>query len=197
MAFAADAGKLALALRADGLDISHKGDGLGQALIQADVAISRMLHDRFGHRVIEEETAESIGREVGKRMLSGSDWTFVADPIDGTKPYSGGLSGWGTMIAACRNGRPESSVLILPAWSEARHDPDGQIHQSPSSGSCLQPTRARRFGRLRLAAVSRLHCLKSLYLTGERTMLVGCVSRRNATRSTSNVASFLGAKAPQ
>lgn len=121
--FAEDAAEVALALRAAGLDVSHKDDDLGQALTQADLKISGMLHRRFGPRVIEEETADNLGRQAAAKMLSEASWTFVADPIDGTKPYAGGLNGWGTMIAACRNGRPEMSVLILPSWSEARDRP--------------------------------------------------------------------------
>lgn len=118
--FAEDAAGTALALRAAGLDVSHKDGDLGQALTQADLEISSMLRERFGMRVVEEETADDLGRPAAVRMLSEASWTYVADPIDGTKPYAGGLNGWGTMIAACRNGRPEMSVLILPSWSEAR-----------------------------------------------------------------------------
>jgi fructose-1,6-bisphosphatase/inositol monophosphatase family enzyme len=121
--FIEDAAEAALSLRAAGLDVSHKDGDLGQALTQADLKISGMLHRHFGPRVIEEETADNLGRQAAAQMLSEASWTFVADPIDGTKPYAGGLNGWGSMIAACRNGRPEMSVLILPSWSEARDRP--------------------------------------------------------------------------
>lgn len=121
--FAEDAAETALALRFAGLDVSHKAGDLGQALTQTDLEISTKLHARFGPRVIEEETADNLGRAAAAQMLSDPSWTFVADPIDGTKPYAGGLNGWGTMIAACRDGRPEISVLILPSWSEDRNRP--------------------------------------------------------------------------
>jgi fructose-1,6-bisphosphatase/inositol monophosphatase family enzyme len=118
--FAEDSGALALAKRERGLRITHKGGDLGQTLTETDLEISALLHKRFGPRVIEEETAEDLGRERAATLLAEADWTFIADPIDGTKPYAGGLSGWGTMIAACRDGQPAASVCILPAWVEAR-----------------------------------------------------------------------------
>lgn len=123
IAFTEEAGALALRYRQDGLAITYKCEGLGQALTQADLAISRLLQDRFGPRVIEEETAEAIGYADARRMLAEEEWSFVADPIDGTKPYSSGLPGWGTMIAACRYGWPTLSVLSLPAWFDDRTEP--------------------------------------------------------------------------
>lgn len=120
--FAEDAGHLALTLRADGLTVTNKGGNLGQALTDADLAISRMLDARFGPRLIEEETAADLTYADAKRLLAQDEWTFVGDPIDGTKPYAGGLVGWGTMIAACRCGWPRMSVLSLPAWGEDRSE---------------------------------------------------------------------------
>ena len=120
IAFAEEAGRIALELRATGLAVAHKGPDLGQALTQADLAISRLLQARFGPDLIEEETAEGIGHERARAMLAREAWTVVADPIDGTKSYAGGLSGWGTMLAACRAGWPRVGVMSLPAWSEDR-----------------------------------------------------------------------------
>ncbi|WP_232627909.1 inositol monophosphatase family protein [Methylobacterium sp. Leaf118] len=120
LTFVEEAAAIALTMRAAGLAVSHKAGDLGQALTEADLAISRMLHARFGPRLIEEETAGSLGRAEAAALLRQEEWTFIADPIDGTKPYAGGLNGWGTMIAACRGGAPEIGVLLLPAWSEPR-----------------------------------------------------------------------------
>ena len=120
LAFAEEAGHLALTLRAAGLDVTHKGSDLGQALTQADLAISRLLHARFGPALIEEETADGIGYAQARDMLARDAWTVVADPIDGTKSYAGGLPGWGTMLAACRLGWPRVCAMSLPAWADDR-----------------------------------------------------------------------------
>ena len=123
LAFADEAAPIALRQREAGLAVTYKDGGLGQALTQADLAISRLLHERFGPRLIEEETAPDLGHAAARRLLAEDDWTFVGDPIDGTKPYAGGLASWGTMVAACRAGRPRASVISLPAWGDDRADP--------------------------------------------------------------------------
>jgi fructose-1,6-bisphosphatase/inositol monophosphatase family enzyme len=123
LAFAEEAAPLALALRARGLDMTNKGPDLGQALTEADLAVSRLLHDRFGPDLIEEETAEELGKPAARTLLDRDAWTFVGDPIDGTRPFAGGLPGWGVMVAACRAGWPRACVLSLPAWNEDRSSP--------------------------------------------------------------------------
>ncbi|MDF2601616.1 MAG: inositol monophosphatase, partial [Methylobacterium brachiatum] len=83
LAFAEEAAPLALAMRAAGLSMTNKGPDLGQALTEADLAVSRLLHARFGPDLIEEETADSLGHAAAKAMLARDAWTFVGDPIDG------------------------------------------------------------------------------------------------------------------
>ncbi|MCJ2055351.1 inositol monophosphatase [Methylobacterium sp. J-048] len=123
LAFAEDAAPLALAMRAAGLAMTNKGPDLGQALTEADLAVSRLLHARFGPDLIEEETADDLGHATAKTLLARDAWTFVGDPIDGTRPFAGGLSGWGVMVAACRAGWPRAGVMNLPAWNEDRSGP--------------------------------------------------------------------------
>jgi len=123
LAFTEEAALLALTMRASGLDMTNKGPDLGQALTEADLAVSRLLQARFGPDLIEEETAGDLGPAAAKAMLARDAWTFVGDPIDGTRPFAGGLSGWGVMVAACRAGWPRAGVMNLPAWNEDRSGP--------------------------------------------------------------------------
>jgi fructose-1,6-bisphosphatase/inositol monophosphatase family enzyme len=157
--FAEAAGPLALRMRATGLDMTNKGPDLGQALTEADLAVSRLLHETFGPDLIEEETAETLGREAARAMLARDAWTFVGDPIDGTRPFAGGLSGWGVMVAACRSGWPRASVMSLPAWNEDRSGParsepveatNGVLFAASQGRAFWAPTRGgRRTGPLR------------------------------------------------
>lgn len=152
-AFAEEAAQVALEKRRGGLTVSHKGDGLGQALTEADQAISALMADRFGPRLIEEETATRLSFETCRALLAEEAWTVIGDPIDGTRPFSGGLSAWGTMVAACRNGWPVASVLSLPAWVDRRDrldvpsqdlEPHGVIIQATAESIDWAPTRNGR-----------------------------------------------------
>ncbi|MBE7249635.1 MAG: inositol monophosphatase [Actinomycetospora chiangmaiensis] len=137
LTFAEDAAALALTMRADGLDMTNKGPDLGQALTEADLAVSGLLHERFDPALIEEETAEDLGRDAARAMLARDTWTFVGDPIDGTRPFAGGLSGWGVMVAACRSGWPRASVMSLPVWNEDRAGPASIVSAKAASGLLL------------------------------------------------------------
>lgn len=108
--------------------MGHTGDRLRQAFTEADLKISRPVGDRFGQHAIEEITADQSGWAAARTLLARPNWTFVADPIDGTKPCAGGLPGWGTMIAAWYCGWLEAGLVSLPAWFDDR---EGRIqHRS-------------------------------------------------------------------
>ncbi|MCJ2053846.1 inositol monophosphatase family protein [Methylobacterium sp. J-070] len=143
--FAAEAAPLALALRAAGLAMTNKGPDLGQALTEADLAVSRLLNERFGPDLIEEETADALGRDAARAMLAREAWTFVGDPIDGTRPFAGGLPGWGVMVAACRAGWPRAGVLSLAAWNEDRSRPARNEPAEAASGILLAASGGRAF----------------------------------------------------
>lgn len=145
LAFTEEAAPLALAMRAEGLAMTNKGPDLGQALTEADLAVSRLLHARFGPDLIEEETADDLGHAAAKAMLARDAWTFVGDPIDGTRPFAGGLSGWGVMVAACRSGWPRAGVMNLPAWNEDRSGPARTENAETAAGILLAASEGRAF----------------------------------------------------
>ena len=143
--FVDDASASSIALRTPGLAVAHKDGDLGQALTQADERISVMMSAAFGPRLIEEETASAWTSPRVRQTLAERDWTFIGDPIDGTKPFAGGLPGWGTMIAACRDGWPVASVIGLPAWVDERDRPGLAMQAAPQRGLLIAAAGARSF----------------------------------------------------
>ena len=84
---------------------------------------------------VADQTAESVmrsmvtkefpthaifGEEHGIELGAGgsSEWTWVFDPIDGTKSFITGKPLWGTLIALLRDGEPVLGVLDQPVLNE-------------------------------------------------------------------------------
>ncbi|MCJ2125580.1 inositol monophosphatase family protein [Methylobacterium sp. J-077] len=172
LAFAEDAAPLALAMRTAGLAMTNKGPDLGQALTEADLTVSRLLHARFGPDLIEEETADHLGHAAAKALLARDAWTFVGDPIDGTRPFAGGLSGWGVMVAACRSGWPRAGVMTLPAWNEDRCGPARIDSAEAVRGILLAAYEGRAFWAPTRGG-RRTEALRALKPTPSRTGHVG------------------------
>lgn len=172
LAFVDDAAPLALRMRAAGLAMTNKGPDLGQALTEADLAVSRLLHARFGPDLIEEETAEALGQPAARALLARDAWTFVGDPIDGTRPFAGGLSGWGVMVAACRSGWPRIGVMSLPAWNEDRSCPARTESAEAARGLLLAACAGQAFWAPTRGG-RRTEPLRPLERTARRTGHVG------------------------
>ena len=84
--------------------IADKG---AEAAMRALVASSFPDHAIFG----EEE-----GIELG--ASGGQEWTWVFDPIDGTKSFITGKPLWGTLVALLHDGVPVLGVLDQPVLKE-------------------------------------------------------------------------------
>ncbi len=128
---------LALRLRQQGLSRHEKSGDHSQIVTEADLGISALLRNELGTRLIEEETADRLTVVEARELLRSSKWTFIADPIDGTKPFSVGLESWGVMLAACRSGWPEISVVALPEWGNDRSAPLGNREAGLEHGIVL------------------------------------------------------------
>jgi inositol-phosphate phosphatase / L-galactose 1-phosphate phosphatase / histidinol-phosphatase len=69
----------------------------------------RLISERFpGHGVFGEEFAEQAGR----------DYTWVLDPIDGTRSFITGMPLFGTLIALMHGDDPMLGVVDFPALGE-------------------------------------------------------------------------------
>jgi myo-inositol-1(or 4)-monophosphatase len=77
---------------------------------EAEAAMRRLIRDRFpDHGILGEEH----GREPGK-----SAYTWVIDPIDGTRSFIAGLPLWTTLIALHDGTRPVLGVIDQPYLGE-------------------------------------------------------------------------------
>ena len=72
----------------------------------AEAALRAAIHARYPqHGVIGEEPADQPG--VGA-------WTWIIDPIDGTRSYVSGMPTWGTLIGLLEDGVPRYGMMSHP-----------------------------------------------------------------------------------
>jgi myo-inositol-1(or 4)-monophosphatase len=72
-------------------------------LTEADLAVEKFLVDKIkeqypAHGIISEETAEEHN--------PGAEYTWVIDPIDGTRNFAKHIAVWCTMVGLTKNGKP-------------------------------------------------------------------------------------------
>ncbi len=58
-----------------------------------------------------------VGEEYGKKIGS-TDFTWVIDPIDGTKAFITGIPTWGILLSLVRNSKPMMGVIYQPFTGE-------------------------------------------------------------------------------
>jgi fructose-1,6-bisphosphatase/inositol monophosphatase family enzyme len=79
-----------------------------------------------GHYFIGEEEIEPAELEINERNKN-SDYVWIMDPIDGTKPFSNGSDQWAISLALYHNGEPVLSTVWSPSfgWMECDRDRPG------------------------------------------------------------------------
>ena len=92
--------------------VRDKGHGLGP-VSEADLAVDRMLRDRLlaarpDYGWLSEETEDDAARLDAARI-------FIVDPIDGTRAFVDGSTGWAHSLAVAEAGRVIAGVVFLPA----------------------------------------------------------------------------------
>ena len=84
---------------------------------EAERAMRAVIDRRFpGHAIIGEEFGTKTGSDP---------WTWILDPIDGTRAFVSGLPLWGTLVGLYRDGRPHAGMLAQPFTGE-RYWCDGE-----------------------------------------------------------------------
>lgn len=96
----------------------------GDPVSAADLAVDRFLRRELGALLpsagwLSEETADAP-----ERLAGGLIW--LVDPIDGTRDYIRGRSGWAISVALISSGRPLFGMLCAPARGEFWHGEAGR-----------------------------------------------------------------------
>ena len=92
---------------------------------QAEHALRRAILTRYpDHSIIGEEAEAHQGT---------SPFTWVLDPIDGTRAFISGNPLFGTLIAVLENGIPKIGIIDLPILEQCWHGQSGKHAQRAAS----------------------------------------------------------------
>jgi len=90
--------------------LEHGFDPVTSADRDAEVAIRDVISSQFPeHAIIGEEHADKVTQ---------SPFTWIIDPIDGTRAYISGLPVWGTLIALAHEGKTIAGLMDQPFTGE-------------------------------------------------------------------------------
>ena len=113
----------------------------------AEAVMRRRIRDAFPDHGI-------VGEEFGTEG-EGAEYTWVLDPIDGTRAFMAGLPLWGTLIGLLRNGVPAYGMMHQPFLRERFvGDGGGAWLQGPGGRSALATRRCRGIGDALLSTTS-------------------------------------------
>ena len=94
--------------------VENKAEGTGfDPVTAADKACERIIRDhiqaRFPNHAIRGEEYEDVGSD---------EWTWVIDPIDGTRAFISGFVHWGVLLGLLRDDEPYLGVMVQPFLDE-------------------------------------------------------------------------------
>lgn len=94
----------------------------------------------------------AIYGEEGGRKKTISEFTWVIDPIDGTRAFIEGRKEWGTLIALCADGVPVLGMLDQPATGERWLGVQGE--PSVLNGEPIRTRHCATIGKAELSTTS-------------------------------------------
>src|SRR5262245_7187108 len=134
-----EAGRLTLRyFQQDNYQVERKSDATPVTI--ADRSAEQLLRERIAAAFA---TDGILGEEFG-RTDGTSGYTWILDPIDGTKSFISGVPLYGTMVAVDQGGRAVVGFVYIPALDEG-------VYASAGQGAWLirgeQPPRAVRVSK--------------------------------------------------
>ncbi len=110
-----EAGRIALASFRRPLAVEDKrSKGRYDPVTQTDRAIEAYLRTAILARYPDHGI---VGEELGTQAGS-SDWSWIIDPIDGTRAFISGVPAWGTLMGIRAQGRPLAGLVHQPYLEE-------------------------------------------------------------------------------
>jgi len=91
-----------------------RGDRAFDPVTDADRRVEAAIRDRIAERF---PTHGIQGEELGDKPGTAA-WTWVVDPIDGTRAYIAGLPVWGCLLGLLRDGEPVLGWMHQPVVGE-------------------------------------------------------------------------------
>ncbi|MEM1201624.1 MAG: inositol monophosphatase family protein [Acidobacteriota bacterium] len=106
------AGRRTLAYFQAGVEVEAKADGtpVTRADREAEALLRREIRSRYPDDALRGEEYDDEAGSTG--------WTWVLDPIDGTKSFVHGVPFYSVLVAVCEGTRPVVGVIHLPGLGE-------------------------------------------------------------------------------
>jgi len=112
---AQEAGRIALRYFRQPLDVVNKlGDGRFDPVTVADREIERFLSDAIRARFPDHGI---VGEEHGS-VDGDSPWSWIIDPVDGTRAFISGVPAWGILLGLREHGRCVGGLVHQPYLEE-------------------------------------------------------------------------------
>lgn len=116
-----EAGRLTLSyFQQDNFAVERKSDASPVTI--ADRSAEQLLRDRIAAAFPRDGI---LGEELG-RTEGTSGFTWILDPIDGTKSFISGVPLYGTMVAVEHAGRAVAGLVFMPGLNEGVYASQGQ-----------------------------------------------------------------------
>lgn len=133
--------------QADGLLVEAKADESPVTIADRDAELL------IRHGISSQFPEDSILGEEFPNVTGTSEYRWIIDPIDGTKPFVHGVPLFGTLIGIEKAGRMASGVCHLPAMNETIFAEDGlgcwwQIQNQPLRRTTASQTESLADARL-------------------------------------------------
>ena len=118
----ADAGAIAAQYFRGGGGVANKrGAGGYDPVTEADRGVEARIRERIADRFPDHGI---VGEEYGVTTGT-SGWSWIVDPIDGTRAFIMGLPVWGCLLGLLRDGEPVAGLMHQPVLQET-FSGDGQ-----------------------------------------------------------------------